>query len=398
MVYKKEHLISCFIASLIFFFDFLQMNILNTCGRYFIEKFSLSAWEYGLFSSLYFYCMLPMFLVAGILLDKYNVRFIIICIAGIYAACSGILAFTNNFSIACFCRGLSGACGGFCLLSVIVLICKYFGKDNISLLSGITVSIGMCGGICAQTPLEISLEKIGFNNSLLLNFCIALFIFMITFFIKDDFRYSNQKRNKQKRITARNFIGITKLGICAGLLFVPVSSLCGLFGIEYCAHCYNITRSAASVATGLIFVGMIVGSSFWGTLCDNKRSLLFGNIIILICLVLLAKNLYIHLLMLYAEMFVLGFACASQVVVFAIISRKSSPDSIGTNEGIVSSAIMLMSALTQSCLPIVLDKLSISNGIFVLISIMAANLFFCYILQKHRRIILCSNEAVSQFT
>lgn len=398
MVYKKEYLISCFIASLIFFFDFLQMNILNTCGKYFIEKFSLSAWEYGLFSSLYFYCMLPMFLVAGILLDKYSVRSIIICIAGIYATCSGFLAFADNFLVACVCRGGAGACGGFCLLSVIVLMCKYFGKDNISLLSGIAVSIGMCGGICAQTPLEITLEKVGFNNSLLINFAIAILIFVMTFFIKNDFTHRKYSKINPKRGVFRSSANTIKLGICAGLLFIPVSVLCGLFGIEYCTNCYGITRTTASIATGLIFVGMILGSSFWGAFRDNRKSLLLGNTLVLVCLVLLVKNFYVNSFVLYLEMFVLGIACSSQVVVFAIISRQSSPDSVGMNEGIVSSAIMLMSAITQSFLPAIFDKLSISDGILVLIILMTLNLIYCCILFKRRRVVLYPNESVKQFT
>lgn len=381
MIYRKEYLISFIIASLILFFDFLQMNILNACGKYFIAKFSLSSIEYGLFSSLYFYCMMPMFLLAGILLDKYNVRSIIICIAGIYAICSGVLAFTDNFIIACCCRGLSGACGGFCLLSVIVLICNYFGKDNISFLSGIAVTIGMCGGMCAQTPFEVILEKIGLTNSLLINFAIACTIFVMTFFIKNDFMYQKHEKKKKTQITLQNFVDIAKFGICAGLLFVPVSSLCGFFGIEYCSGCYHITRTAASSATGLIFFGMIVGSHFWGAFGDNKKNLIFGNLLALICLVLLIKSFYINLYTLYLEMFALGFACASQVIVFSIISRWSEPNSIGTHEGIISTVIMLMSAITQSGMFVIFDKFEVSNTIAVLIVIIALNLLQSLMLQ-----------------
>lgn len=197
----------------------------------------------------------------------------------------------------------------------------------------------------------------------------------MTFFIKNDFSDTKSETTsvKFKEITISKLIYITKLGIYAGILYVPVSSLCGFFGVEYCTHCYGITRLEASTATGTIFLGMIFGSPIWGRF-SSKNNMILGNMIALICLVLLLKNLYVNHLILCLEMFVLGFACSSQLLVFSVISKNVSQNILGFCEGIISTVIMLISALSQSGLSLLFKELSISNGLIALIIIMFLNL------------------------
>ena len=68
----------CFVASLFFFYDFIQMNMLNAISNPLMQTFNLNATQFGKLSAFYFYGNIIFLLPAGIILDRISTRKIIL--------------------------------------------------------------------------------------------------------------------------------------------------------------------------------------------------------------------------------------------------------------------------------------------------------------------------------
>jgi len=68
----------CFSAALFFFYEFIQMNMFNAVSTDLMRDFSLHATKLGKLSAYYFYANLIFLPIAGVLLDRFSTRLIIL--------------------------------------------------------------------------------------------------------------------------------------------------------------------------------------------------------------------------------------------------------------------------------------------------------------------------------
>jgi len=78
----------CCVASLFFFYEFIQINMFNSIDPEIVKAFKLNATQLGLLSACYFYSTVGFLLPAGQILDRYSVKKVILvtlllCIVGI---------------------------------------------------------------------------------------------------------------------------------------------------------------------------------------------------------------------------------------------------------------------------------------------------------------------------
>src|SRR3990167_3401551 len=75
--------IVCLSAALFFFYEFIQMNMFNALSVPLMEAFKIDAAGLGEMSSYYFIATVIFLIPAGILLDRYSTRKIILIAFGI---------------------------------------------------------------------------------------------------------------------------------------------------------------------------------------------------------------------------------------------------------------------------------------------------------------------------
>ncbi|MES1989164.1 MAG: MFS transporter, partial [Pseudomonadota bacterium] len=68
----------CISAALFFFYEFIQMNMLNSLGGYLVKEYDISATQLGNLSAWYFYANLLFLLSAGLVLDRLSTRKVIL--------------------------------------------------------------------------------------------------------------------------------------------------------------------------------------------------------------------------------------------------------------------------------------------------------------------------------
>ncbi len=350
----------CLSAALFFFYEFIQMNMLNNISADLLREFSISPERLGFFSASFFYADALFLLPAGLLLDHFSVRKIIIY-AMILCVLGTLMLATSKFLIlAEIGRFVTGFCNSFALLGCIKLISRWFPPKRFALLIGITVTIGMFGGMIAQAPFAFLVVSSGWRTVLYIDSCIGL---IITLIIGLNVHDSPAKLIKPLKISLKNIsiwnhltiAAINKLnwrlGIFIAFMNLPLTLLGALWGNLYLLKVYKLNLPEASIASSALFSGMMIGSLAIGWFADhmgNHRKIMISSPLMLTTItLLLILNVKLSFTYILSFFILIGFFCGCQVVGFSYVIASNPKTTTTTAQGLVSAIIMICTALFQ---------------------------------------------------
>jgi len=252
---KKSWLI-VFSGSLLFFYSFMQLNILNPITDVVMKDFQINATQMGWLSSMYFFANFFLLFPAGLLLDRFSTKKIIL-IAMIFAIVSIFgFAISYNVFLAGFFRFLSGVGGAFCFISSVRLASRWFSPKKLALVIGSLVTVGMLGGMVAQTPVSIVSGLIGWRKMMMSGGSLGIIFFIwIWIFVKDWPRKYEEKEDIKdiEKLGFWHRIGLVLKnrynwfgGLYTAFLNLPIFILGALWGELYLTEGHNITKANAS--------------------------------------------------------------------------------------------------------------------------------------------------------
>jgi len=343
----------------------------NVLSSTFEQHFQLSAFAIGAVSAFYFLSDSILLYPVGILLDKFSSRGLILigmlmCIIGTF-----LMSIASNSLFLVIARLLAGTAAAFCLLSILRLAAQWFSPSEMGKISGIVITIGMLGGAISQTPLALLIMHLGWRYALL---CVALLgvcIWVLMFFIVNDapseHNFSPVARQGESSSIALwpAFLMIVKnrlnwlvaFYIC--MMNLPIMLLAGLFGEQYLIGSRGFSAQNAATISMMIFIGFIVGSTFFGYLTDaikrRKVLMVYSAIfsLLLFCVILYWPVLHVgQALLLF---FLLGLLTAAQIIGYPV-TRESNPSMIvGQALGFISVIIMGLPGLLQPLVGYIMD-------------------------------------------
>lgn len=365
---KNNPWIICFSASLFFFYEFMQMSVFNAIGADLLKDFSIRVTCLAGIAAAYSYTMVLLLLPAGILLDSFSPKKIILCAFSLSVIGTFLFSFTSTPITAELCRMLSGIGGAFAFISCIKLATRWFPGNKMSLVVGLIITLAFLGGALAQTPFTILTQKIGWQDTLriLASFGV-LFISLIFIFVKDNneavLKSMNPKNNSMPFIK-RIILSIANMQTWLGAIYImlmnlPIVLLGTLWGNLYLTEFKNFSSIQASYVDTMLFIGIMVGSPLFGLISDklNRRKipLFIGSTFTLLVSILLFTH--ISSMMVYmAIFFMLGFFSSAQGIGYPLIVENNSIEVSGTASGIASIIIMGGGALFKVFYGWVLDK------------------------------------------
>ena len=135
------------IAALFFFYEFIQMNMMDAISGQLLKSFPINADGLGDMSSYYFLANVIFLLIAGTLLDRYSTRRIILCSLGICVLGTALFSISTSMFWITVCRFITGIGGAFCFLSVLRLATRWFPARKMALATGVIVTFAMSGGL-----------------------------------------------------------------------------------------------------------------------------------------------------------------------------------------------------------------------------------------------------------
>lgn len=345
-----------FSASLYFFYEFMQVNMFNALDPALIQVFHVSAARLGALSAYYFYGVIPLLLPAGIILDRISTRQVII--VGMIFSITGTLVFalSTSFWLTEACRFATGLAGAFCLLSNIRLASRWFPARSMALVMGFVVTMGMVGGMVAQTPLTILMNLYGWRHALLIDAGFGVLCLVMIILVVRDYPPGYDHDYEQQTHALHDYgfwhsLGLVVrntqnwlAGLYTSLINLPIFLLGAIWGGMYLTQARHLTTLQASYVTSMIFVGTIIGSPVIGwisdVLCQRRKPMIICAIISLALILALMYMPHLSLPGLMLLFFGVGFFTSAQIISYALIAECNTHALTGTAEGLAAVIIM----------------------------------------------------------
>jgi MFS family permease len=343
--------IVCLSAGLFFFYEFFQLNIFDVINQPLREDFHLNATQLSWMSSTYLWADLLFLLPAGLILDRYSTRTVIL--SAMFLCVLGTVGFalTNSFLIASLCHFLSGIGNAFCFLSCVVLTSHWFPLRKQALVLGFLITLAFLGGMVAHTPFAYLYESLGWRRALLMDGALgAVLLLWLSWVVRDGPEGSVvQKQNSQRSFRTELVSALSNpqnwmAGFYTSFLNLPIMVLCALWGVNYLQAVHHLPEVAASNAVSLIFIGSMIGCPVAGWFADSQKQrkplMILAAIATLLTLVPLFLPLALSQQTLNILFFTLGFFTSAQVISYPLIVESNPIENIGVSTGIASMIIM----------------------------------------------------------
>lgn len=358
----------CLTCALFFLYEFIQMNMFNSISPEMIKTFKVNASELGNFSAMYLYATTIFVFFVGATLDRFSVRKLVLAAMASCVIFTTLFAISTSLVMAEVFRFLSGISGAYCFLSCIVLASRWFPAKQLALATGLIVTMAMIGGTLAQTPLTMLVASVGWRHAILLDSILGAVFLLAMYFVVSDYPASHVHKTKTK--TQRSFLGSIYHAISG-----PQNWLCGTYtslmnlmilvmgatwGNAYLEGVHHLSRTEASIATMMIYIGTIIGSPAVGWYSDKigkrRRPMIEGAIAALFLSMLLILTPNLSTTAVSIILFALGFVTSTQIISYPVIFESNPKDVTGSCESLASFVILGGGALFQYVYGVLLDN------------------------------------------
>lgn len=341
----------CLSAGLFFLYEFFQLNIFDVINHSLRDEFHLNATQLSWMSSSFLWANLLFLLPAGIILDRYSTRKVILvalllCVIGTVG-----FALTDSFLLASLFHAFTGIGNAFCFLSCVVLVSHWFPPARQALVIGMIVTMAFIGGMIAHTPFAYLNTLLGWRGALLIDGLLgAVILFWIYWIVQDKPQEAPEPIHVSQQHVLANFLkALTNrqnwlAGLFTCFLNLPIMILCALWGASYLQVVHQLPEISASNIVSLIFVGSIIGCPLAGWLSDSmgkrKPLMIFGAFTTLLIVIPLFLDISLSQTSLAMIFFVLGFVSSAQVIAYPLVSESNSLENTGAATGCASVLIM----------------------------------------------------------
>jgi MFS family permease len=348
-------------ATTLFFYSFIQMNMLNPIGVDLMRIFNINARQFGTLSSMYFYGNFILLFPAGLLLDRFSVRRILLFALVLATAGMFVFAFSPNYTIAAISRFAYGLAGAFAFLSAIRLASRWFPPKKLALVSGCIVTFAMLGGMVAQAPMELLSEAFGWRSALIIFGILGVVLIFLVFVIVSDYPSDYQIVGGEKDIAKLGFWRSVRMvifnrynwigGLYTTLMNLPIFLLGTLWGSMYLTQADMLSKVRAADVDSMIFFGTLVGSPLVGWISDKIKlrvaPMLVGAIVSLGLIFIIMYSMHLSFAILMILFFLLGLITATQVISYPTIAELNSPLVTGSAISIISLLLMASAFVLQ---------------------------------------------------
>ena len=342
-------------AALFFFYIFIQMNFFSAIEPYLFQSFKINTSQMATISQMYFYGNVLFLLPAGLLLDKFSTRRLLLISTAVCVLATWWFSHMSSLVSAEIARCCIGVAGAFCLLGPVRLATRWFPPNKMALVVGIIVTMAMLGGMMSQAPFVLLIKHYGSAEALYADVLLGVVIWLLIF---SNVKDSPSGASKEQSVDAHSnpyglFTSVKKVisnrqnwfaGLYASLVNLPVFWLGGFWGVNYLVQAHHLPRVDASSVNGMIFLGLIVGSPLFGWWSDSikkrKLPMLVGALLAFILGLMVIWGGVLSYGVLSVLFFSIGLAISSQVIAYPVVAESNSLSLTGTAESIASVLIM----------------------------------------------------------
>lgn len=342
---------------------FLEM-LTNTMTGSLMDSFKISHAGVGLLSSTFFYTFLAMQFPVGIILDRFNVRWVLtIACAGCGIGCL-LFGHSTNLMSACFARFIMGAFAAFGFLGLLKISAIWYPSRLFPFMVGfsqfLVMSVTAFGEPIAALYVSLYGWRTVINNAGYIAIIIALVINLI---VKHRSSSSNHL-SKTPSIT-KTFISVLNNKQCwlASLygfgMFSTIAAFSALWGLSYLTKVYSLTTHEAAIGVSMSFAGIAIGSALFGFLAsylENYQTIMRSATLITLALILILIDApALTVFQLNITLLFLGFFCGAFFLCFDIVKNSVPIESEGIAIAFCNMFVMSGTILLQPVMGLLID-------------------------------------------
>ena len=341
-------------GALLFFYTYLQMNMLNPIATTLMQDFSINAEQLGTLSAMYFYGNFLMLFAAGLLLDRISTKKLLSLAMLLAIISTFTLANSAHLLTAYISRFVLGLSGAFAFLGAMRLASRWFQPKKMAFVTGCVVTVGMLGGIVAQTPMEILSSILGWRMAMMVFGFIGIVFLLFGYYIIQDYPTA-YKSDKTGDMRINLFYQIRTVifnkynwfaGLYVTLMCLPFYLLGALWGSTYLTQIDKVTNIQAADIDSMLFIGLLIGSPLIGWISDRIRlrvlPMIIGAALSLVIILLIIYLLHLSAFVLAFLFLLLGIITSTQIVGYPVIAELNSP--LLTSSALSISSLLLMAS------------------------------------------------------
>jgi MFS family permease len=354
-------LLAWFTGAAFFFYAWVLRVAPSVMVEELMRDFSVGAGVLGHLSAAYFYGYAGMQVPVGLLLDRFGPRRLMTVAALICAAGCVLFATATSLTMGAAGRFLIGASAAFSLVGSMAVAGQWFPANRFAILSGLSMAMGMAGGVFGQAPLRLAVEASDWRTTQLLLAAGGIVLAIAAWAtVRDRWRGSGGVGNTVAAFGTVLRHRQTWLIALAGLgTSAPLLALASLWGVPFLETAYGLTRTQAAAFTSVMFVGWGIGAPLIGWLSDRigrrRAPLLAGLALQTLALAALVYTPHLPGLLLVGLFFLVGFCGSAQIVCFALAKENHPSQLSGTAIGFVNAMVTGAGALFQPLVGVLLD-------------------------------------------
>jgi MFS family permease len=356
----------CLVAACFFSYELVQLHMLNALAPHIMKDLMMNATQLSTLSSTYLLADVLFLIPAGMIIDRFSVRKVILFALGTCIIGTIGFAFSKSLLQACVFHFFSGIGNAFCFLSCMLLANGWF-KDKSTFVMSFMITIGLLGGVIAQVPFSLLAQTFNWRIALLIDAVIGVLIWLLNYAFVFD-ALESEKQSAQ-RLSIKEVVTNLKIackvketwicGLYTGLMNLPLMIISAMVGSLFLVQVHHFKETVAGFVISMISLGTIIGSSFFGWMSEKLRSkkwmMMAGAFTSLVTFVFLLSLKSASKESMAVLFFMLGFFSATQVLGYPMITDASPQPAKGTAMGVSAVVIMGLAFILQPITGILLD-------------------------------------------
>lgn len=356
------------LGTLFYVYGFTLRIMPSAMTQELMRGFDIHAQTLGILVGLMYWGYTLMQIPSGLLYDRFNSRYILTVTAFICGVGTLLLGSSTNIYFAFLATFIMGVGEAFGFVGVLVLASRWLPPRYFAMVVGIVQLMGSVGAILGEGPIAYVVNQHGWRITILsLGFLGILLSTLIWAIVRDNPNHvahtathtgsttlSEWGRLKQVIKKSQN-LWIAFYAFC---IWAPVLILAGLWLVPFLTILYNTSNTLAASAVSWVWVGIGLGSPFFGWWSDRigRRcmplmiSALFSLIPAL--LVIYTPNLSWTAMNILLLLF--GIGASGQALSFGLVQDNNSPEVAGTAVAFNNMAVVFGGVILQPLVGIVL--------------------------------------------
>jgi len=333
------------------------------------KYFLIDATKMGGLVSMFFLAYTAMQIPVGLIIDRFSSRKILIL------ACLGValgeLCFvsTNTYWVAVIGQIILGIGCSFGFVLAMKVSNDYFPKEQVAIISSISISAGSLGPVIAS-PLLAKLSITFPWKSVVIAFGLfgVILSTLCAVIIREKFLPKIETNNEpiqrsncgiwsivKEILLNKQYIG---LSVFSMLSLAALSAFCDTWGLTFLRHSYDFSTEEASILVPITYAGTIVGGPIAALLAKQfssfKKVMLYETIVLAILYTILV---FVHMskVELIILLFSLGVIGSCQFLVFPAALCCASKNIGATVTGVVNMITMLGVTIMSYLVGLALD-------------------------------------------